>query len=287
MRSVSTDLLNLLNTRRFERTDLYTLTLRGGTVIRWTSADKQMTFAGNTFERGPIIQRERIQDVVGLETSSLDMTLSVKSADPSDQYSINGVPLIEFISRQGLNGANLKLEKAFFPSWEDPVTGTILRFSGKVTAISGVSGLSAKLIVSSWALLLNVNYPVEVYQAGCMWTVYNEGCGLDELAFASVKTVGSGSTTTRVVVPSGGGASYQQGRILFLTGPNTGLSRTVRSSDSTSFEVIPPLPVAPASGNTFRASFGCDLSHGTCETRFNNLGRFKGTPFVPIPETSI
>lgn len=287
MKQASPELIALLNSGQFEKADLYTLTLRGGQVLRFTNADKDLSWMGNDFPMGIIVDRGRIQDVMGLDTSTLELTLSVSSSDIVDQFTINGVPLIQFISRKGLDGANLKLEQAFMASWETPIVGTVIRFAGRLNSVPQVEGLSAQLTISSWALLLNANYPVEVYQEGCMWTVYNKGCGLDEEDFTYNLTTVSGSDRDTVVVATGGGANFQQGRIRFTSGANNGLSRTVKSSTSTTFEIIPPLPFAPTSGDTFKASYGCDLSHSTCKNRFNNLARNKSTPFVPVPETSL
>jgi uncharacterized phage protein (TIGR02218 family) len=282
MKNASAPLKTLLATGRFEKADVYTVTLKGGIIVRWTDADRQITY-GNPFLLGPIIKRGTISDKMGLETSTLDLTLSAR-----DDTVVNSVPLIQFIKGRGLDGANIKLERVFMPTWEDPVTGGVIRFAGRVTSVGEIAGVSAKLTVSSWAHLLNVNYPPNVYQAGCMHTVYDAGCGLAEATFQTSFTCTTGSTTSLVKATAGGsGTVFDQGRIKFTSGANNGLSRTIKSQASGNFDIIPPLPVAPAAGDTFLASQGCDLTTGTCTTRFNNLLRFKGTPYVPVPETAI
>jgi uncharacterized phage protein (TIGR02218 family) len=87
---------------------------------------------------------------------------------------------------------------------------------------------------------------------------------------------------------TGQAGDYAQGRIVFTSGANAGIARAVKSNDAAgNFNLISPLPAMPAPGDAFTAYKGCDLTMGTCSGRFNNLGRFKGTPFVPQPETAL
>lgn len=286
MKQATPELITLLNSGSFEREDLYTITLRGGSTIRFTSGDRDIRWGGNTYPSGSIlVDRDHITDTLGLDTSTLGLSLSIR--DLSSPFLVGGVPLIRFISGGGLNGASLKLEKAFSPSLMADPTGVIIRFAGKILSIDSISELTAHLTVSSWSSLLNVNYPVDIYQSGCMWVVYSPGCGLLESSFRSSTTSLSGSNQSRVLTPSLGGADYNQGRMKFTSGANTGISRTIRLSTPGVFDLIAPLPSAPALGDSLEVSFGCDLLHTTCASRFNNQLRFKGTPFIPTPEASL
>jgi hypothetical protein len=40
-----------------------------------------------------------------------------------------------------------------------------------------------------------------------------------------------------------------------------------------------------ASGATFTVRAGCDKTQGTCTTKFSNLARFRGMPYIPVAET--
>ena len=46
-----------------------------------------------------------------------------------------------------------------------------------------------------------------------------------------------------------------------------------------------PLPNVPAVGDTFSVFPGCDKTKTTCAGKFSNIARFRGFPFVPVPET--
>jgi uncharacterized phage protein (TIGR02218 family) len=285
MKSASPALISLLNSGAdFQMADLWTLTLSGGTVIRWSGADVPLVYNGNAYALGPAIDRGAISEKRGVDVQTLTMTIYANGSD-----TINGSPLIPFIANRGLDGANVRLDRAFLTDWNLPVVGAINRFAGKVTSIGEISGSSVQVTISSWLVLLNVNMPPELYQAGCLHTVYDAGCGLAASSFSATGTVAIGATQTSFSSNLTGHANiYAQGRIQFTSGANTGVIRAVKANDGAgNFTLIGPLPAAPANGDTFLATQGCDLTKATCQTKFANLARFKGTPFVPVPETSL
>ena len=291
MKSSTLALRNLLASGVFVRADIWTITLNGGGVVRWTSHDADVIANGNRYVSGPAIERGSISEKTGVEVATMKVTIHGGESDL-----INASPVIGFIAAHGLDGAAVKLERAYAPAWgldsdgnPIPVTGTVIRFAGKVTSIDSVMGGTAEFTVSSWLVLLNANSPRNHYQVGCMRTLYDAGCGVNPASFSSVGTVGSGATTVGFGSGLTGAAGYySQGRVVFLTGANAGISRTVKVNDgSGNFSLIKPLPVAPAAGDTFRAFAGCDLTRTTCKNKFNNLTRHKATPFVPLPTTAL
>jgi uncharacterized phage protein (TIGR02218 family) len=284
MKSASADLLALLDSGNdVVMADLWTLTLSGGSVVRWSGADVALSANGHAYALGPVIERGAVSEKRGLEVATLDVGITASAGD-----TINGVPLIPFITRHGLDGAVVRLDRGFGTDWASPLTGTTLRFAGKVTAISEISGSTATLTVSSWAVLLNVNMPPNLYQTGCLHAVYDSGCGLAASSFAASATVSG--TPTQMVFASGLSATnddYAQGRVVFISGGNNGVSRPIKTNSGGTFTLLQPLPVLPSVGDGFTVYAGCDRTMGRCQTRFNNLIHFKGTPFVPPPEASI
>lgn len=284
MKSASAELTALLNGGVFEMADLWTLTLSGGSVLRWSGADIPLVANGQTYLKGPGIDRGQITEKRGLEVATLDMQISANSSDQ-----INGVPLIQFIRKRGLDGATLRLDRAFLADWASGVVGTIWRFGGRVTAIPEISGSTAKVTVSSWTILLDVNMPPNLCQAACLHTLFDGGCGLNRDSFAASGSVsGIATATTFGSSVTGNDGRFAQGRIKFTSGANAGITRSIKSNDGAgSFVLIQALPTPPAAGDSFTVYPGCDLTKATCAGKFNNLGRFKGTPFVPVPETAV
>lgn len=290
MKATTTALTALLASGVFVRADLWTITLNGGGIVRWTSHDADVIANGNRYVSGPIIQRGAISEKVGVEVATLKVTIDGVGTDL-----INGVPVIGFIAAHGLDGAAVKLERAYAPAWgldpygvPIPVTGTVIRFAGKVTSVDSVAGGTAEFTVSSWLVLLNAQSPRNHYQVGCMRTLYDAGCGVNPASFSATGTVTTGGTTSFGSGLTGASGFYSQGRVVFLTGANAGISRTVKSYDGAgNFSLIRGLPSSCAPGDTFKAYAGCDLTKTTCNSKFANLVRFKGTPFVPIPTTAL
>jgi uncharacterized phage protein (TIGR02218 family) len=284
MKAVSTALATLLAASKYVSADCWTITLNGGGVVRWTSADIPISFGGVTWVKGPLIRRGQIAEKRGVEVAALDVEIT---ALPTDL--INGKPIIPFIVGHGLDGATVKLERMFAPTWLLPVTGSVIRFAGKVTSIGSIQGATAKLTVSSWMILLDASLPRNLYQAGCLHTLYDTGCTLNPATFSAAGTISTGGTTslaTSLAAPAVN--DYALGRIVFTSGPNSGISRTVRSNDGAGgIVLVQPLPVASTIGDAFTIYKGCDLIQSTCSAKFNNLPNFKATPFVPLPTAAM
>lgn len=286
MKAASPALLALLATGNYVSADCWTITLNGGSVVRWTSADIAITYGGNTFAKGPAIKRGGISEKRGVEVTTLDVQITAASTDL-----INGTAVIPFIAKHGLDGASVKLERMFAPNWQSPVTGSIIRFAGRVTSINSIQGIIASLTVSSWMILLNASMPRNLYQAGCLHSVYDVGCTLNPALFSATGTVragtaGSTGTFGSALAPTA--SDYALGRVMFTSGANAGISRTIRANDASgNFTLISPLPAVTAVGDAFTVYKGCDHTQATCTTKFANLANFRATPFVPLPTTSV
>jgi hypothetical protein len=143
MKAAAPALVTLLNSGAdFQMADLWTLTLSGGSVLRWSGADVPLTANGNVYALGPAIDRGAVSEKIGLEVGTLTMTITAHGDDR-----VNGTPIIPFIAKRGLDGANVRLERAFLPDWDSPVTGTLLRFAGRVTSIGAIAGSSVEITV--------------------------------------------------------------------------------------------------------------------------------------------
>ena len=286
MRAIAAPLAALLATSKYVSADLWTITLNAGSVVRWTSADVPISFGGFTWIKGPTIRRGQISEKRGVEVAALDVEITALTGVDT----IRGNAIIPYIAAHGFDGATVKLERAFAPNWLAPIAGTVIRFAGKVTSIGSIQGATAKLTVSSWMILLDAALPRNLYQAGCIHTLYDSGCTINPALFSVNSTVSAGGQTTNLatalVAPSVN--DYALGRIVFTSGGNNGLSRTVRSNDAAGNVVlVSPLPVAAGAGDTFTIFKGCDLIQPTCTTKFNNLPNFKATPFVPLPTAAM
>lgn len=282
--------------------DLYTFTLPGGMVLRWTGHDQDVTVAGTTWTLGPGLTRSRMRLSVGIEVDSLDVTVYALPADLDDEeraMQINGMPLLAYIARGGLEHARLELQRAFLPESEmaqlnPPIVGTLVWFTGRVATTKG-DRTQQVLSIKSDTEQLDVMVPAEVYQPGCSNTLYDAACGVSRDARTVNGVAGSASDATRTRFGHGlsqEAGYFDLGVVRFLAGPNTGIGRTVKrhtmsggAGVANEIAVLQPFPFPISPGDSFAIYPGCDKKQGTCSKKFNNVIRFRGKPYVPAAET--
>jgi uncharacterized phage protein (TIGR02218 family) len=284
VRTVSGGLLALLNSgaSEFVKADLYTITLAGGTVLRYTDADSDLTVSGNTYSSsGPILTRTQVKSTVGLDVAQLQVTLS---ADSSKQ--VNSVPWLQAIRNGVLDGATVRLDRFISDSWANTSNGAIPNwFTGRVADIK-VGKSSALITVKSDLVALNVQMPRNLYQSGCIHTLYDSGCAIAKTSFKVSSAVNSSSTKTQILATLAQAAGYfDLGTISFTSGANNGAVRSIKTYTVGVINLNFPLLATPAPGDTFDIYPGCDKTQATCTNKFSNLVNFKGFPYIPTPET--
>lgn len=271
--------------------DLYTFTLAGGGVLRYTSADHACIVNGTTWQIGPAIARGKTRLIVGVQVDNLDVTLA---ADAS--VTVGSVPLLPWIVAGGLDGARLQLDRAFAagppqygqqPSW----IGMLPMFSGRCADVQA-SRYEAKVVVHSDLELLDSMLPRNVYQPGCSNTLFDGACGLAKSAYVNTATASSSTDALRRTFASNltqTDGYFDLGWAVGVVGANGGVGRTVKTylHSGGSLTVIQPWPSPVSVGDTFSVYAGCDKSLATCSAKFGNASRFRGQPFVPAPETVI
>ena len=103
---------------------------------------------------------------------------------------------------------------------------------------------------------------------------------------------GGGLSRNGIPPPSKGTNGYFSGGVItFVTGALAGLSQQVTdygfSGGHGVVTTSPPLPSAPASGDTFTIVPDCDQTITMCSNRYSNLIHFSGQPWIPLPEQSV
>lgn len=262
--------------------DLFTFTLSGGQIVRYTSADMAVTVGGARYGLGPAIKRGKTRLSVGITVDTLEVTLG---ADAS--VTIGSTPILPFIAAGGLDSARLSLDRAFAPAPGAAWVGTLALFQGRVSDTK-ISRYEAALTVASDAELLNVMLPRNVYQPGCSNTLFDAACGRSKAAYQVSATANSSTDFSRTLFGTalGQAASYfALGWALGVSGANAGIGRTIKAFSSGVVTTIQPWPQTVAVGDTFTFYPGCDKQQSTCSGKFVNLPRFRGHPYVPAPET--
>lgn len=292
MKTASPELLSLLATRQFWAADLYQFTFVGGNTLYYCSGDKDIDWNGHTWSAGggtgPYFDRQgshaKCHWKAGLEVDTLSFDVLPGSAN------VQGAPFLTAIQQGAFDGAELTLYRAFMPSYGNTSAGTVILFAGRVAEVEAGRSL-ARFTIASHLELLGQHLPRNLYQAGCVNTLFDTACGLQSAAFAVTGSALSGATTYSFTAslsqPDG---YFTLGKISFTSGANTGQSRTIKlhsAGSPATLTLTTPLLNAPLAGDNFTLYPGCDKRRSTCADRFANLTNFRGFPYVPVNETAV
>ena len=254
MKTASAGLIALLNSGApLITADLYTITLTDGMILYYTNADIDIIYGGNTYLHRPAIKRSNLTFTEGISVDSLDVNINPESTDL-----IGSITMSQAFRNGTFDGAILQLDKAFFTDWTQTPEVLEKLFLGRMDVDTiGASGI--KVDVKSMTELLNVAIPKRVYQATCPWTLYDSStCKAVKASFSSNGTVASTSTETVINCGLAQAAGYfDQGVILFTSGANLNVKRSVKSYTAGQITLINPLQYAPSVNDTFTISRGC------------------------------
>ncbi|OTU62467.1 DUF2163 domain-containing protein [Acinetobacter baumannii] len=285
MRAASEKLIALLDANQFVMADLYTITTIQNDIYRYTNYDFDLIVAGELYHSdGPFISRDGITLSLGVEVDNLSVTIDV-----TDEETFESLRIVHAFHNGQMDGARFKLERIFMDASTptDTSAGTIKLFEGRIIEPE-FDRNTIQASVASDLDELNVQMPRNLYQPSCSNTLFDHACGLNRENYALETTIATGSTASRILCdinqPQGW---FTQGVIEFLEGGNKGLKRTVRLHELDVLLLTLPLLENPEVGQRIKVYPGCDKRLETCQNRFNNFSRFRGAPFIPIPETSV
>lgn len=309
MKSAPSGLVALLGTGSFVFADLYVFTLSTGQILRYVTADVDVTYAGNTYSSNLFFDQSGNKAVghwkTGLDVDTWQVYIMPVDVDPvtgaSFPIKIGNTPWLAAVAAGVLTGAVVDIHRAYWPSWPQPwksplaafsdVSGTYVivdYFAGRVAAVD-VMRNQAVVSINSWLDQFKLMMPRNLWQASCRWTLFDTGCTLSQAAFAQTGTAQAGSTQSQIVTsglaqPSG---YFSLGQVTMTSGLNAGFHRMVKSFDGTTMFLIAPFPFALNAGDAFTAYPGCDKTLLTCTNKFNNAINFGGEDLIPKPETAV
>lgn len=293
MKAALTPLRNLLNSGQFFVADVYTFTLVDGTILRYTSFDRDISNGGNLFlSTGPRIERSRGHWKIGVEVDQMEITIYPQSTD-----TVSGQTFMAAVRLGLFDGAEVKVERAFMASLAsiaassfaiDPAVGTVVIEIGRVGSVEAES-VTVKITLNSHLELLNQSLPRNIYQPGCVHTLFDAGCTLLKSTFTFARTVTAGATASRIPMTDGAHSAgyFDLGTVTFTSGANNGISRSIKRWDAVALDLLTPLPAAPSNGDTMNVTAGDDKTQATCTTKFSNANNFRGFPYIPVAETAI
>lgn len=290
MRTISTALRNHLAAgRNGWVADLWTFALPTGTVLRWTDADIPVTWGGNTYDVGPLLERSRLSWRLGLsggdESDLVRLHVTPRAAD-----TVGAVPLALALHQGDFDGAIVSLARAFGGTPGVVVDAIDSYFVGRVGPIEA-DDFAFTMTIYAPTYDLETPFPRNIVQPQCGNRLFDEVCGL---AAASYRTTGSvtggvNAARTQFQTSLSLAADYcTLGRFKWLTGANAGRSQIVRAHTTPNgvLTFAAPWPAAVSAGETFEVFAGCDKRQSTCAGKFSNIVHFRGMPFVPAAEAT-
>lgn len=274
----------LLATRQFVMADLFTITLgRTGQTLNYTSLDRPLWYQGTYFDAFSLqISGLQFKKSVGLVVDEQSITISA-----TRDMLVNGRPWFGEIANGLLDNAEIRRLRVFAADWHSPIVGSVILFDGIVSTIDSLTATQCQLKVKSYLSLLNQPMPRNSWQSSCLHTLFDAGCGLSRAAYQLTGSVESGSTVSTINWSGATPGYYWQGTVQFISGPNTGLTRTIKLSTGSQLLFHLPLPEAPLSGDAFYAWPGCDKTFSTCQSRFKNTAHNRSYPYIPSPTIAL
>lgn len=250
------------------------LTRRDGTAFGFTDHDRDVTFDGTTFEAAAGFSATEIKDAVGLSVDNLDVEGALQSGRLEEAQ----------LSGGAFDDARVEI---FRVNWQDPSQRVLLRFG----SLGEVKRTGQSFTAEVRGLAHYLGQPKgRLYQYACDADLGDARCGVD-LAAAGVRGEGTiaSSVSTRRFKASGLGAFstrwFARGLATFTSGVNQGRAIEVKRHDLAAgvatIELWQELPAAPAVGDTFQITAGCDKHLATCRDKFANVANFRGFPHMP------
>lgn len=289
MIAVTPEVEAVLNSDAAWFADLFTFRLKSGTVLRYTSADIDVTWDGHTWlsrsiDGAPLIERGEITFETGLTVDQMEVTVYTDAS-----MTIHGLPWPHAIRVGLLKGATVELQRAVSLLGQ-PVAGVIPRFSGKVGPCTP-GQLRSTITVESLLSCLTNPVPKNSYQPSCGNTIYDDVCALNRASRETTVTVASISPDGLSVGISGAtltAGAYVGGFARFLpnVGGNANQQVTIKSNTASTMVLLYPFPANLVIGQTLAVAPGCAKSMDACNG-YGNIVRFRGVPHIPVPETVI
>lgn len=276
----------LLNSQMFYMSDLFTITLSNGTILRYTNCDIPLTVGGNTYTC-MLISRDGTTQTRGITVDELSLTIETDKQDILP----GGLTFMQAVAAGTFKDAILRLDRVFSPTpfvFNMPAISNdyVLLWWVGILNIDEAGGLTVEVNAASMTQLLNVKFPRNLYYPPCIYTLGDSECSVVLSQYQVSGTTLAGSAKNTVLTNLALADGYlNQGSITFTSGDNTNVTRTIKSSANKQIATILPFQYLPQPGDTFIVCPGCTKSMECCKTRFNNLNKFRGFPFIPTEAT--
>lgn len=278
MRDVSSAFWLRLQGDNIEMAELIDLTLPNSYVYRWTTANEEVTWAGNKYIPFPGQPGSGIEESIDLGVNVIEFTIANSGTQLKQQLLSSDFAL-----------AGIDIGQCFT---DTPDLGRMSIYKGKVGDFgynrAEISGQARNIWKS-----LNVKWPYYTYNEKCVLRFGSFACGFNTTSVTQhISSINVGSSTTlELLVQSGTlvnsfpAGRFNFGRATITGGVNSGAIRTIRNHSGDLLMLSHPLPNPDLSGMTLDIFPGCQKRLlEDCHSLYNNSKNFLGWPWIPIEE---
>jgi uncharacterized phage protein (TIGR02218 family) len=153
-------------------------------------------------------------------------------------------------------------------------------YYGRVLSVSFVEqGLKANLALKNLSQNMNSQVPTRTYQSSCNWVLFDSNCGINSSSYRYVDSVDSvsGRSITVSGLTAAKGNGWATGGWVSYGGLDF---RFITSQSNDVLYLLLPFSLDVV-GKTVEIYAGCPHTINTCSSKFNNVTRFGGCPWVP------
>ena len=242
--------------------ELYHFTI-GTSHYRYTSAEDEVSFSGNTYFPRQITRTDPAQSSEE-RRQQLEITLPAEDEVASRYIGVVPGELMSLVVTRFHRG-----DTEAWILWSGNITGASYREQGAVCSLRGVTTEAA----------FSRPIPRFKYQGLCNHILFDSGCGLDRNSykFSATCSAISGSTVTVPGLNAAHGANWALGG--YISFNDTDFRLVVgQSGDVLTLRL--PFESDPT-GHTLDVYAGCDHTLSVCNSKFSNNANYGGFAFVP------
>jgi uncharacterized phage protein (TIGR02218 family) len=265
--------------------DLVTFTETNGTVLRYNSGCYTINVGGFNYVPAAL-EVGNFKQALGTNVDDLAVNWYYTTSD-----TISGVQIPASLRSGAFNYAIVQHSNLFMTSWSLTANANyVLPLFTGLLQMDTIGRSKAELRIKAMTDLLNNQVPSLIYQPGCMNNLYDlNTCGVNRAAFTAGGNLAAGSNQSTLQVsgltqPAG---YYSRGSMVFTSGLNIGVISTIQTHSNGQLTLMWPLPFQPTTGDTFTVVPSCNRTTTTCQYVFNNLPKYRGTPFIPTPSITM
>jgi len=236
--------------------------LDGATAYRYTSADGDVVYGGNTYTAVPIA-RGAVEATSETARLALEITCA-RDLPVLDLFSLMPPDQVVLVTLRRLHSGDGE---------------AIIMWMGRILNVT-LNNASAEIHCESVYTSLKRVGLRRLYQKSCPHVIYGPGCGLARATYKATKTVSTVSGTTITVSSIGAVDGYYAGGYMEWTSGGVSYRRAIHSQISGALVISFSIPGISA-GASVDLYPGCDHTLATCASKFSNSDNYGGMPFFP------